>query len=99
MAPKGGKKPAALAKRDDDATKAAAWMKVATGLAKIADRMGMAFVILLLLFFAVWKFGNDQTQNDFIRGLLFGGPTGTWYVRSFFALLIVDATFGAAAIR
>ena len=51
----------------------------------------LAVIVLGLLFGAVWFMGTEETQDDFVRELLFGEITQTRYLSCFVILLTVIA--------
>lgn len=63
-------------------------------IARVADRFGLAVIVLGLLFGAVWLMGTAETQDDFVRELLFAEITQTRYLSFFVIVLIVIALFG-----
>ena len=64
------------------------------------DRFGLAFSVMLLLLFAVKWLGSTQTQDDFVRELLFGQITGRRTLALFFGALVLLAVFGVdTAVR
>src|SRR4051812_15648994 len=74
------------------------WVRAFAAADRVAEKFGVAFVILLLLFAAVYKMGSAQTQDDFIRELLFASVTHTRYLSIFVILLVLISTFGLDAI-
>ena len=67
-------------------------------IASLVDRFGIAFVVLLLLLLAVKWMGSDQTQDDFIRELLFGEVTKGRSLAVFFVSLVLISLFGVDSI-
>src|SRR5262245_22515268 len=57
-------------------------------LTRVADRLGVAFAVLVGLLTTVWVLGSAQTRDDFLRELLFGSITHTRYLALFFAALL-----------
>src|SRR5260221_14358306 len=53
-------------------------------LTRVAERLGIAFAVLVVLLAAVWMLGSAQTRDDFLRELLFGSITHTRYLSLFF---------------
>jgi hypothetical protein len=64
-------------------------------LSRCADRFGVPFAILFFLFGAVKLLAKEQTQDDFIRELLFEHVTNRPYVQAFFGSLVVLTILGA----
>jgi hypothetical protein len=71
------------------------WVKAITAVMSLADRLGIAFTVMIVLIGAVYVLGDDTTENDFIRELLFGEITGTRTLAVFMVSLAVVAVFGA----
>lgn len=67
-------------------------------LSALVDRLGIAFVVLIAIVWAVKLLANTKTQDDFIREVLFGETTGGRSLAIFFAAMIVTATFGLDSI-
>jgi chromate transport protein ChrA len=70
------------------------WVQVVSALAKIADQFGISFAVIVILLASVWQMGDAETQNDFIRELLFGSVTNTRQLTTFFVVLVVISVFG-----
>ena len=85
-------------RREHDATTAPTWLQVLVvglnALTKVADRFGVAFAVFIILLLAVRWMGSGETQDDFIRELLFGSVTGTRFITLFFVAILVVAIFG-----
>jgi hypothetical protein len=70
------------------------WVKTIAAFMSFLDRFGLAFSVMLLLLVAVKWMGTAQTQDDFIRELLFGQTTGGRTLAIFFIILILLSVFG-----
>jgi hypothetical protein len=69
-------------------------VRALAALTALAERLGLAFAVLIVLLSAVWALGSAQTRDDFVRELLFGSITHTRYLSFFFGALLVIAIFG-----
>ena len=70
------------------------WVKAIATFMSFVDRFGLAFSVMLLLLFAVKWMGSTQTQDDFVRDLLFGQITGGRSLALFFGVLVLLTVFG-----
>lgn len=83
----------------ESAGASALWLTVvAVGLGRISDRFGAPAGVAALLILLVWAFGDDATQNEFVRGLLFGDH-GRWWLQALGLVLVVDILFGYSVRR
>lgn len=70
------------------------WVQLCGAIGRIADKFGVAFAVMVVFLATVWWMGSEQTQDDFIRELLFGSVTGTRALAWFLVALAVIAIFG-----
>lgn len=69
-------------------------VRVIGAITAVGEKFGVAFVVFLILLATVWFLGTAQTQDAFLRELLFGSITNTRYLAVFFVALIIVAIFG-----
>lgn len=69
-------------------------LSLSLAVGQLANRFGTSFIILLILIGMVWTFGSDETQDDFIRELLFGELNRFPVLTTFVIGLTVDFVLG-----
>ena len=69
-------------------------VRALAALTALAERLGLAFAVFIVLLSAVWALGSSRTRDDFVRELLFGSITHTRYLSFFFGALLIVAIFG-----
>lgn len=80
---------------DGHTMRTVAWVNLFT---HVVDRFGVPFGLLLLCLATIWVFGDDKTQNDFIREMLFGEVTGKPAARLFFLALLALSLVSSSAL-
>lgn len=72
--------------------------RLVDALSNLVDRVGIAFVVPVAIVWTVKSLGNAETQDEFIREVLFGEVTGGRSLAIFFACMIVMALFGLDSV-
>jgi len=84
-------------KKDKKEGSLSGWEKAALVAIRLIDRafdtFGVPMTVLFGIFLVVYKFGSKQTQDDFIRELLFRGVTQTVWLQVFFVGLVGVAIY------